>query len=95
MSRVTERQRDAQRIDRLIAALEHEMGTGETDGDSSAGMDILVAGARVMVPLLERRAKLLGLDAEPGSAERESATETPVDRIKRLAVVPKAQGGSG
>lgn len=70
------------------------MGTGETDGDSSAGIDVLVAGAKVMVPLLERRAALLGLDAEPGSVGKESATETPVDRIRRLAAVPKAQGGT-
>lgn len=87
---MTERERDAARIDRLIAALEHEMGTGETDGDSSAGMDILVAGARAMVPLLERRSKLLGLDAVAG--EQQPATDRPLDRI--LRAVPGAKGGT-
>jgi len=37
-------------------------------------------------------ATLLGLDAEPGTGTQQGAAESPVERIKRLAVVPKGGG---
>lgn len=45
----------------------------------------------VAVKAMESAKVLLGLDAEPGASGRDGGTESPVDRIKRLAVVPGGQ----
>lgn len=82
----SERKKDQARIDRMLDALEAEMGL--KDGEERASMDILVAGIRAATPLLERRAALLGLDAAPGESDAKP-TDSPIKRI--LAAVPKAQ----
>jgi hypothetical protein len=61
-----ERQRDKGRIDKAIAQLEEEMAAG--------GMEAVALGSRALVLLLERRSKLLGLDAVPATKAPENAS---------------------
>ena len=79
MSNQLEIQRDKQRIDDAIERLEEVMGTGDPQA--------IILGAKALVPLLERRSKLLGLDAPPSSGTQQSAPSEPMARI--LAAVPK------
>lgn len=81
-----ERQRDKARIDRLLDAWEREL-----DGDP--GIEALVLASRSVVPLLERRSKLLGLDATSESKDAPQPGQTPVQRI--LAAVPKPDAKAG
>ena len=64
-----ERRRDRDRIDKAIALLEEEMAAG--------GMETVAVGARALVLLLERRSKLLGLDATPDSKAPGAASQDP------------------
>jgi hypothetical protein len=68
MGRVSEmeRQRDKGRIDKAIAQLEEEMAAG--------GMEAVALGSRALVLLLERRSKLLGLDATTATKATENAS---------------------
>jgi hypothetical protein len=92
-----ERARDVARLDAAIAVVMDFLAKKPPD-ESHASYLELVAGAQLkaidrLVPLLERRSKLLGLDAPPGAAE---APKQPgsLNRIedaanRRLAAVPK------
>ncbi len=89
--RTIEKDRDSD-ASRLDEALDHVLGVIRTelprsgDADNDAVNEIALAktkldACRALVPLLERRAKLLGLDATPGQVP--SGAETAVERMAR------------
>lgn len=80
---VNDREKDKARLDRLLDAWDREL---QADPD----IETLVLASRSLPALLERRSKLLGLDATPDDKDRSSAAESPVKRI--LAAVPKGGG---
>ncbi len=75
-----ERERDRKRLDRLLDAWDRELG-------EVPGLETLVLASKALVPLLERRSRLLGLDAVPDGKAQENASSPVVARI--LAAVPK------
>jgi len=92
MRRVSVENHREKDVSRLDEALEHVLGVIRTelprsgDADDDAVNEIAMAKAkldacRALVPLLERRAKLLGLDAQPGTVT--VGTETAVERMAR------------
>lgn len=64
-----------------------ELANMELSEDSLGGEEfrayckVKIQAAQALVPLLERRAKLLGLDARPDAPQ--TGTETPVERMSR------------
>ena len=81
-----ERQKDKGRIDRLLDAIEAELGLGPgASEDDRVGADVLIAGSKAVALLLERRSKLLGLDAPAGTEPAQGPSA--VARI--LSAVPK------
>lgn len=85
---MTERERDKGRIDRLLDAWDAVIREESADG-AAPSVETLTLASRSLPALLERRSKLLGLDAVAG--EQPPATDSPIKRI--LAAVPKAGGG--
>ena len=82
-----ERQRDKARIDRLLDAIETELGIATNSApEDRAGADVLIAGSKAVALLLERRSKLLGLDATTGE-KQDDKQPGAVSRI--LSAVPK------
>ena len=75
-----ERERDRKRLDRLLDAWDRELG-------EVPGLETLVLASKALVPLLERRSRLLGLDVVPDGKAQENASSPVVARI--LAAVPK------
>ncbi len=71
MDRESQRDADSGYIDRMLRRLEEA---------SEGGDELLIAAAKAAGPLLERRAKLLGLDAERGEL---TAGESVLDRMTR------------
>ena len=94
---MSEKARDCGRLDRAIDECMKLIEAQVEEGQDATYADAMrLQAADRLVKLLERRSKLLGLDAEPGQSSQQGGAETPVDRIKRmgaLAVVPK-QGGT-
>lgn len=84
----TERQRDKARLDRLLDAWDAVIREESQDG-AAPSVETLTLASRSLPALLERRSKLLGLDAEAGTGAQQSGTESPVARI--LAAVPKVK----
>lgn len=82
-------------LDEAIGVLMADLRTPapKTGDETTDAMNAIVIGkahsetAKALAILLERRSKLLGLDAEPGQGSQRSAPESPVKRI--MAVVPK------
>lgn len=84
---MTERERDKARIDRLLDAWDAVIREESSDG-AAPSVETLTLASRSLPPLLERRSKLLGLDAVPG--EQPAPGEKPMDRI--LKAVPGQRG---
>jgi hypothetical protein len=72
-----ERRLDRDRIDRAVKLIEDEMAAG--------GMDVVAAGAKALVLLLERRSKLLGLDNTGDAPAQPESTSGVVAAIRQYA----------
>jgi len=75
-----ERERDRRRLDKLLDAWDREL-------DADPSLEALCLASKALVPLLERRSRLLGLDVVPDGKAQENASSPVVARI--LAAVPK------
>ncbi len=66
-----ERERDKRRLDKLLDAWDREL-------DNEPGVDVLTLASKALPALLERRAALLGLDAQPGTETKPEGKESAV-----------------
>ena len=94
--RNAELESDLRRLDRALDRIDEILRSKAPEDAHDTYVDALDANQLKaidrIVPLLERRSKLLGLDAAPDSKAPEHGAEGPVARI--LAAVPGKAGGT-
>lgn len=85
---MSQRDADLRAIERGIKALDAVLGAELPEPEDQPAFSLVAKcqcdAARAMTGLLERRSKLLGLDARPGD-EQATDAETPMDRVLRVA----------